>query len=184
MNPLFNFDPALLPSLLRFKIYSWFYVSCWTGLNGERELLQRQQEVNGSPVACFYDMHISAHTDRCILIIGACDIAICGQTNEAESEGGGVEGGSSSKKQQSESDFSTMDSTSHLTLAPPGHRQEAVLWRLWFIIIIITVKSEKESVWVAVTTVNVTIITEDISRSFCLKQMNTTLTQLKICSAT
>lgn len=63
-------------------IYGWLRLPFWTVLNGGEE------EINGIPVPWFYDMHISACTDRCILIIGQCEIAVWEQTNEAESEWG------------------------------------------------------------------------------------------------
>lgn len=61
------------------------------------------------PVPCSYVMHISARADRCILIIGQCELAVWEQTNEAESE---WEFKVVTVRRNSVSDFSTMDSTS------------------------------------------------------------------------
>ncbi len=79
----------------------------------EESSLTNQQEINGMPVPWFYDMHISACTDSCI--IGRCEIAVCEQTNEAQSEW--EPRVVAATRRSSVSDFSTTDSTSHETLA-------------------------------------------------------------------
>lgn len=182
--------PQWIPSLTLIQLYyppsydpkftAGSNVSCWTGLNGE-ELPRCQQEVNGSPVACFYDMHISAHTDRCILIIGACDIAICGQTNEAESERergcGGWEGRGVEQQQEATEWVRFQHHGQHITPHTGStalslhqgtdrrrfHGDYGLLLRLG-----------KETDYAAIQTVNVTLAVEDIFRSCCLKHLTDT----------